>query len=64
MIMNTFSMFFLIVEAARLHQNPAVCFIVNPVITYSPLGEESGIGVPSYKVHEADKRREGRFEIV
>ena len=33
--------------AAYLH------LIVKPIITYTPLGEKSGIGVPSYRVHEA-----------
>ena len=33
----------------------SVNFIVEPIITYTPLGEESGIGVPSYKAHEAGR---------
>ena len=29
--------------------------MVDPVITYTLLGEESGIGIPAYRVHEAGR---------
>ena len=39
--------------AGAKNTTPSEPLIVDPVITYTPLGEASGIGIPSYRVHEA-----------